>query len=254
MKNRKMIIVALVLLLLAAFTGCTGQWHKDQAAVHRDLGVAYLNSAQYNPALKEFLLSEELYADDPNVHYYMGWAYAGKGLHDLAITSFKKAISLQSDFSQAYTYLGSIYNYKGLYDQAIECFKKALENVLYDSPAAALSNMGFSYFKKGDYKTAILKYKEAIDKDPNTPLLPAIERDMGIVYYTRGDMEQAVVHFKKSVELAPDFVESHYRLGQSYLKQRRYNNAAASFQEAIKLAPQSEYGLKAKEGMKEINR
>lgn len=243
-----------MLFLIIAFTGCTSQWKKDQAAVHRDLGVAYLNSAQYNPALKEFLLSEDLYSDDASVHYYMGWTYTGKGLHDKAISSFKKAISLQPDYSQAYTHLGSVYNYQGLYDQAIECFNKALENVLYDAPAVALSNMGYSYFKKGDYKTAILKYKEAIDKDPNTPILPGIERDMGIVYYTQGDMEQAIARFKRAIELVPDFVECHYWLGQCYLKQKKNNAAAAAFQAAIKLAPQSEYGLKAKEGMKTINR
>lgn len=254
MKDKKTTIVVLMLLLITAFTGCTSQWNKDQAGVHKDLGTAYLNSAQYNPALKEFLQAEDLYPEDPQVHYYLGMAYAGKGLHDKAIASLKKAISLKPDFSHAYTYLGSIYNYRKQYDEAIECFNKALEDVLYDAPAAALLNMGESYFRKGDHKTAILKYREAIDKDPYTPLLPGIERNMGIVYYAQNDMEQAIRHFRKALELQPTFVECHYRLGLCYLKQGRTNDAAASFQAAIKLAPESEYGLLAKESMKRINR
>jgi tetratricopeptide (TPR) repeat protein len=253
MKYRELIII-LTGVLAATLIGCTSQWKKDQAAIHSDLGMAYLNSAQYNDALKELLTSEDLYSGDPKVHYFLGVAYMGKDLRDKAITEFKKAIDLKDDFSQAHTYLGSVYNTIGLYDQAIDQFNKALANILYDAPAAALYNMGWSYYRKGDSKTALLKFDEAIAKDPNTPLLPGIERDIGIVSYNRGEYDNAVKHLKKSIELVPDFIDSYYWLGQCYLKQYKKSDAIAAFQTAIKLAPNSDYGIKAKESLKTINR
>jgi type IV pilus assembly protein PilF len=134
----------MTVVLAASLIGCTSQWKKDQSAIHADLGTAYLNSAQYNDALRELLTAEDLYSGDPKVHYLLGMAYMGKDLRGQAVTEFKKAIDLKSDFSQAHTYLGSIYNTMGLYDQAIDHFDKALANILYDAPAAALYNMGWS--------------------------------------------------------------------------------------------------------------
>lgn len=253
MNYRKSIVIWMSALLIM-LTGCTSQWKKDQATIHSDLGIAYLNQGQYNDALKELLQANELYDGDAKGHYFLGVAYIGKDLRDKAIVEFKRAIELQPDFSQAHTYLGSVYNQMGLYDKAIEHFNKALANVLYDAPAAALFNMGWSYYRKGDSKTALAKFEEAIAKDPNTPLLPGIERDIGIVSYNRGDYENAVRHLKKAIELVPDFVDAHYWLGQCYLKQYKRAESIAAFQKAVKLAPDSEYGIKAKESLKALYR
>jgi type IV pilus assembly protein PilF len=245
--------IILIILVLVPM-GCTSQWKKDQAATHTDLAIAYLNTHQYNEAIKELRAANDLYDADPRVHYFLGVAYMGKDLRDEAIKEFKKSVSLKSDFSQAHTYLGSVYNSMGLYDQAIDHFNKALVNILYDAPAAALYNMGWSYYRKGDSKTAIAKFEEAIAKDPNTPMLPGIERDIGIVSYHRGDYDYAIKHLKKSIDLVPDFIDSYYWLGQCYLKQNKKMDSIAAFRTAIKLAPDSEYGIKARESLKTISR
>jgi tetratricopeptide (TPR) repeat protein len=85
-------------------------------------------------------------------------------------------------------------------------------------------------------------------------MLPGIERDIGIVSYHRGDYDNAVKHLKRSIELVPDFIDSFYWLGQCYLKQNKRSDSIAAFQTAIKLAPNSEYGIKARESLKTINR
>ncbi|MCX5820850.1 MAG: tetratricopeptide repeat protein [Deltaproteobacteria bacterium] len=50
--------------------------------------------------------------------------------------------------------------------------------------------------------------------------------------------------------LAPSLAESHYWTGLCYQKLKRTADAAAAFQNAIRLAPESEFGKKAKESLK----
>jgi tetratricopeptide (TPR) repeat protein len=49
--------------------------------------------------------------------------------------------------------------------------------------------------------------------------------------------EKACVHFQKSIAIYPDFLNSHFDLGRTYLKLDRNEEAIAQFKEAIRLEP-----------------
>ncbi|MDI6775635.1 MAG: tetratricopeptide repeat protein [Syntrophales bacterium] len=254
MKQIKKILYFIPVFMLLGMIGCaTNRWKQEEGRVHLNIGIAYIESGQYNAALKELLEAEKLTPKDPKLHYFLGIAYYyGKGLNEKAIDEFNRALDLKPDYSEAHNFLGTIYLSKGLWDKAIESFNKALSNILYDTPAVALSNMGWAYYKKGDYQISLSKYQEAIAREPNTALLPLIEKNMGMVSFARGDMDRAVRHLKKSLELAPSLAESHYWLGECYIRLNNREEAKAAFRAAIKLAPESEYGIKAKKSLDAI--
>jgi type IV pilus assembly protein PilF len=225
---------------------CTNTpWHRQQAELFMNKGISFIEMRQFNSAAKELLEAEKYSPDDHRIHYFLGIAYHGKGMRDNAVKEFKKAISLQEDYSEAHNYLGTLYSDMELWDQAIEQFDRALANPLYDTPAKALYNAGWAYYAKKEYQTALIKYQEALRREPLTYLRPRIEKNIGLVYFDQNNVHESIVHFKKAVELNSSFYDAHFLLGECYLKIKDPENARKEFQIVIKLSPQSSFGQKA---------
>ena len=218
-----------------------------------NLGMAYIEANQYNSALKELLEAEKYTPDDARIHFYLGIAYQGKGLGDKAISAFKRAIDLKPDYSEAHNFLGILYSNTGQWDMAIAAFNKALVNIVYDTPAAALYNMGWAYYQKGDYATAMNKYHEALNREPNTVLMPIISKNMGLASLALGQVNEAMRHFKKAIAVVPNYSEAQYWLAECHIKNKSWEEAKTQFQALAKAAPESEFGLKAQNRLNDLN-
>ena len=243
----------LLLLLSVSLAACANKARlQEQAGNHIQVGTAYLGSVQYTSALKEFLAAEILTPDDPKIHYLLGISYHGKGLSDMAIVEFQRALVLKPDDSEVHNYLGAIYLEKGRWDDAIASFNRALANILYDTPSVSLYNLGRAHYEKREYDLALKYYRDATEKNPAPVVVSWIERDIGLCWLAKEDAEEALRHFQKSLTLNPSFDESHYWLGLCYQKLNRQADAAAAFQSAVRLAPESEFGRKAKESLKNL--
>lgn len=228
--------------------------NQEQADRQVDIGIAYIKSGQYNSAIKELRRADELGKPNPKVHYLLAYSYFyGKGLNELAIGEVKKAIRLDPDYAEAYNLLGVIYNGMENWDAAIEAFEKALSNILYDTPAYPHYHMGWAYYRKGDYGTALKHYELALAQQPDPALLPLIEKNRGIVLYAMGRTSEAILHLQKSLEQAPSLVESRYWLAQCFLAQKNSEQAKSEFQEVIRLAPDTEWGIKSRAKMMELS-
>jgi type IV pilus assembly protein PilF len=249
--NKIRFITALCFLLI--ISACTNTpWHKDQAEIYLNKGISFIELQQYNSALKDLLEAVKYNPNDPKIHYYLGMVYHTKGMKEKAIGEFQQAISLQEDYSEAHNYLGTLYSDDGLWDKAIAEFDKALANPLYDTPSVPLYNAGWAYYSKKDYKNALVKCREALNKQPMTALQPQIEKNIGLIYFDQSNVVEAIQHFKKSVELNSYLYDAHFYLGLCYLKIKDKANAKKAFQAVVKIAPQSAYGKKAKEYLQSI--
>jgi type IV pilus assembly protein PilF len=242
-KNQLIFILCTAILMWS----CTNTpWHKEKAEIFLNKGISFIELRQFNSAAKELLEAEKYSPNDHRIHYFLGMAYHGKGMKEKAVKEFQEAISLKEDYSEAHNYLGTLYSDMGLWDQAIEEFDKALANMIYDTPAMALYNAGWAYYSKKDYKTALIKYQEALQREPITNLLPQIEKNIGLIYFDQNNIHEAISHFKKSVDLNPSFYDAQFLLGECYMKIKDIGNAKKTFQTVLKLSPQSPLGQKAK--------
>lgn len=257
-KLLKQIFVA-VPCIIVAFTlilGCgTKRISKEQQAlVHMNLGVAYIKTRQYTTALRELLAAQKLNPRDAEIHYYIGLTYYGKGLNDKAEEEFKKALSLNPDYPEAHNYLGTVYLDMERYEKAIEEFSHALTNVLYETPAVALNNIGWSYYKMGNNKKAVEHYNKALQKDPDTALIPIIHNNLGQARLDEYKLDEAILHFKRATEIAPSLAEPHYWLGICYMKKGLTMKASQAFKTVLIINPESRFGLLARERLEILSK
>jgi type IV pilus assembly protein PilF len=240
--------------LFFCMTGCASMARNQaQADSHMNIGIAYIQAGKYNAALKELLQAEEMGKQNPKVHYLLGIAYFGKGLNEKAVVEMKEAVSLDPNYSEAYNFLGTIYLSMEKWDLAIEAFENALANILYDTPALAYYNLGWAYYKKGNYDAALQQYALALAQGTDTVDVPLLEKNWGIVLLASGRTEEALKHLQKSVELSPSLAESYYWIGQCFVVQQNREKAKAAFEEAIKLAPDTEWGEKSRRKIGELS-
>jgi tetratricopeptide (TPR) repeat protein len=127
----------LVLILLAALAGCSGD-HGAEKYMQEGL----INFQQHN--------------------------------YDQAIASYQKAIKLEPKAAVAYNMLGMAYRFKynqlgkpALRDQEIAAFKKAIE--VDPRFWVAMVNLGATYYYMGDKVKAAPLFKKALELNPSHP-------------------------------------------------------------------------------------
>jgi len=237
-----------ILFSLIAISSCTlSPWHREQADMYLKKGTALIEGRQYLGALKELLEADKYAPNDPEINYYLGMAYYGRGFKEPAMERLQKAVSLKKDYSEAHNYLGVLYMDAGEWEKAIVCFDNALKNYLYATPSLALYNSGWAYYNLKNYDMALVQYNQVIRQDRISVLQPQTEKNIGLVYIKKNDLVSAIEHLKKSVTLDANLLDAHFFLAECYFKIKDYPNAKKSFQQVVKLSPQSPFAQKSRE-------
>jgi tetratricopeptide (TPR) repeat protein len=224
----------LILVLSFSLTGCgTNKVQlREEAKIHYDLGSVYFREGKAVPALKELMQAVE--KDPKNAAYrnLLGLAYYSKKLFTEAEEEYLEAIKLDPKLSGAHINLGVVYLRQSLWDKAIKEFDSGLSNVLYATPEIAYTNMGWAYYNKGDYETAIRAFNRAIESNPR---YVSAYYNQGLAYLNMDKNRKAVESFTKAIEIFPDFINAHYYLGLTYLTSEDEEQARKSFQKVIDL-------------------
>ncbi len=113
---------------------------------------------------------------------------------------------------------------------------KESKEILTASPedVLALTNLGLSYFMKGDFEQAITHYKKVLIVDPqNVDVLTNIAR----TYYLKGEYDLAIMHYATLIAIKPDDFMTQYGLGLVYLKKNEIDLAFNHFKLALKFNP-----------------
>ena len=237
MKHHRL-ICAICGLLAAGMVSCLSnvQVEKQQSEAYRNIGEAYIEQGDYTSALKQFLMAEKLYADDPFLQNNLGLAYLARGRVDLAIRHLKKAIDLNPDYAPARNNLGRAYVAKGDYDAAIPYFLALTENLIYATPHYPLSNLGWIYYNKKEYDRAEAYYKEALDVNPT--FINAL-LGLGRTYLARGKISDSIQTLEKTADMYPQIPEIHLELARAYASLREYEKAREGYDRTMQLAPKT---------------
>ena len=237
----KLILLSLAIIL----SGCAEDraFKKRQAQAKVDLGKSLLAEGNLTAGLNELLKAAELDPNNPETQNELALGYRAMEIYGQAITHFKKAVELRPDFSGAYNNLGTVYLILGEWDRAINCFRNALRNSVYATPHFAHNNLGFAYYKKGEFTKSVENYLKA------TQVQPSFSRafhNLGITYEAMNELDKAIKAYKKSIRYAPEDPRSHFNLGKLYIKIKKPSLAIKKFEETIKLDKRNTLAPEAK--------
>ncbi|UCE72590.1 MAG: tetratricopeptide repeat protein [Nitrospiraceae bacterium] len=215
-----------------------------RAEAHNKLATSYINNDQLNNAFVELQKSLQLDPQNKETLNSLGYISARFKKYDEAVSYYEKAIALDPQYSFARNNLGVAYLEMGQWDQAIEQFESALVNPTYGTPERAYTNMGYAYYKKGDYLNAESVLKEAETRNPTFIL--AMYR-LGLVYKELGDDAAAIAELDRALKVAPDYLDARWELAQAYLRTGDNEKALLQFEKIAEQASDSQMGLDAQE-------
>lgn len=241
------------ILALLVISGCAAHT-KDQlkiAASTRALGEAYL--AQGNPiaALKEFTSAEKITPDDPYLHYDLGLTYLAREKYALAEMHLQKAITLKNNYTAAMNSLGVVLMKQKKWDGAIALFRATADNLLYTTPHYPLSNMGWAFLGKGNFKSAETSFKKALRAKPN--FINAIH-GLATTYLTGGQTTLARRLLDRSILKYPDAPILHADLAKTLEAQGLKKEACQSWRQVMRLNPEGELGEEAMVRLKSVHK
>jgi tetratricopeptide (TPR) repeat protein len=101
----------------------------------------------------------------------------------------------------------------------------------------SLVNKGNDLYKEGKYTDAEVNYRKALEKDQT--LLPG-KFNLGNALHKEGKLDDAVKQYETTLQpgtAAGTRAKAHYNIGNSYLRQQKYQEAIHSYVECLKLSP-----------------
>lgn len=245
---RNYIIVFFIILTL--IPSCTSTKVDSRqlkiAYATRDLGEAYMAQKNYTAALKELLNAEKIIPEDPFLHNDLGLTYMAKKHFELAEKHFNQALLLKPDYIPAKNNLGSAYLKQKKWDQAIICFKEISGNMLYATPHFPLSNIGWAFIGKGDYKSAEHYFYKSLEE---LPYFVNAVHGLATIYLNTSRTRQALALLKKATSKVPEAAILHADLAKAYSASGQHSKARRSWETVISLAPESRLAQEAEKSI-----
>lgn len=201
-------------------------------------GSSRFEAEDYDGALKSFetqiaITESDNYAGsvDTGMYYNAGLAAVNANKHDVAIKYFQKCADMKYmdvtpyfQMSQSYLVLGDTVK--------AEAILTGLTDLFPDNPNITL-NLIDLYIKSNKNEEALKYIGVAKETDPNNSVLFFAA---GIIYLNTQRYDEAIVELTRSIELDPDFYDSQYGLGASYI-----NKASDMFLAANEIMDVNDY-------------
>jgi tetratricopeptide (TPR) repeat protein len=105
-----------------------------------------------------------------------------------------------------------------------------------EAKKARYLDRGDQYFKKEQYREAVIEYRNVLQIDPNQPRAMA---QLGLAHYQLGEFGQAFRYLLRARELAPDDMEARLKLGTIYLLARKTQEARQEADAVLAKTPTS---------------
>ena len=235
----------LLITLLISTVACVPALKEGQikkAEYHHRLAYGhFFESGDSDAALQETILSLQFNPKIAEVHMLAGLIYTGRSDLLKALKHYRRAIELKPNYYEAKNNLGTVYLSLNMWKKAIEVFSELSQIDEYRTPAMGYNNLGWAYFKLGEYALAKKYFVNATQLNPR--LCPP-HNNLGLSYIQLKDYERAERSLKAAIKICPQYAEPHLHLGQIYLLSTKLKEALTALDNCRRLAKESEVGLR----------
>ena len=200
----------------------------------------------------------------PAPHHFLGVVYAKKGDLPQAVQELKTVIELAPNAIESHAVLASVYLTQGSADLALEQAQAVLR--LNPRSVQAATIMGEAYLRKNEITKAGQVFESITKVAPNHEIA---HHRLGLIARSNKNPVEALVHFEQALKAKPDFIEPlaqiatikasqgklaeardrikqhrelvpknplvYNLLGQLFTATKEYDQAEASFKQAIAL-------------------
>ena len=230
------------------------------AAEHYARGTQLYDQGRHEEALGLLRGAIQLRPDYMEAYYALGVTlYAGLCRPREAAPVLEAAIQQDSSWAAIYALFGAVCLALNEPERAIESLERSI--ALDPSPWESHARMGVAHLRLGNTAAAERAFKTAARVAPYAPVphlqlvrvyqmkgqQEASEREQRIFEQLEPVQDQVDLYADK-IKQYPDVAEWHYSLGRALVKQRRCDEALASFGEAVRLDPghgMAHYGMGA---------
>ena len=177
------------------------QSNPDYLQSYYALARLYLSGNNPDKAIAQYESIIEKNPKQASAHMMLGTIYDLKKRFDLSEKHYRAALGIQPDFAPAannLAYLLSIQD-KNI-DEALEFARKAKEQ-LPEEPSV-MDTLGWVYYKKGLYDSAISEFEDSLEKLPDNP---TVNYHLGMAYYQKGDKTRAKEQLEKAINIDTAF-------------------------------------------------
>lgn len=140
--------------------------------------------------------------------------------------------------------LGVTYIMANNYDQAILVFKEMIADLgyaIYTRPQSPKYNLGWVYYKTGQYQEADFYLQEALDYYtlgiPKDDIYIKALRAMGLNALAQSKPEKALSYFEKAIPFAPKWPDLYLDIARAHRLAGETPRAQQAFNRVIELAP-----------------
>jgi tetratricopeptide (TPR) repeat protein len=157
-----------------------------------------------------------------------------KADYDGALAIYQDIMTKHPDAYPLYMNVGNCYFAQEKYDLAEENYLKVFEKD--PNKLDAIIAIGNCYANRGDTAKALEWYgKVEFEKIED----PVVLYNLGTIYYNNSKFEEALRFYQKAVEKRKDFDDAIYQLGLAYLSLQKNAEAVATFEDYLKIDPES---------------
>jgi len=164
--------------------------------------------------------------------YSQGLAQLSRDDYTRAVALFERAVEIDPSYAEAWYQAGYCYGVLGKHSDALRSSRQAAK--LRPDWAAVFVNIGASSYALGQYKDALEAYSQAAKLDDSSA---DVQYALGLTLNRLGRTDEEILAYKRALALKPDLANAIDRMGQAYLKQKRFGEAAGAFDQLKNYRP-----------------
>ena len=204
----------------------------EAAAVYYSLGNMQYQTGHFEEAIQSLRRGLALQPDSDDTRRLLGRFLADQGHVDEGIAELREAIRIRPGFWNQYYTLGFILYNAGRYEAALDAYRRTTE--LQPDHAGAFTMLGLVEYVLGDVNQAVGNYEHAVRLGPSAPAYS----NLAFAYFAAKRYTDALAAYQEALKTDSRSVLNNRNIGDVYARLGRQQEAKAAYERAISFGQQ----------------